>query len=164
MTNVRSRPGVAAIPAPDDVRSFSSLRRIDYEDAFAVGIAEHVSGSAEQWARAVFESAPAPLRAFLRFGWSMLGAKLGPASSAEHVFGLRIGAAQPDRIRLEVLWRIGLRANLMFRMRSHSLVFATFVEHRRRASRFIWPLVVPIHVVVMRYLLTRAAAVEPRAR
>ncbi|QUH01289.1 hypothetical protein HUO13_11175 [Saccharopolyspora erythraea] len=45
----------------------------------------------------------------------------------------------------------------MLRVRPTSVVLATFVEHHRRASRFLRPLLVPVHHLILRYLLARAA-------
>ncbi|MDA3625437.1 hypothetical protein OU415_08315 [Saccharopolyspora sp. WRP15-2] len=44
-------------------------------------------------------------------------------------------------------------------MRSEFFDFATFVEHCGAAGRIIWPCVVPIHLVALRYLLSRVARV-----
>jgi hypothetical protein len=142
---------------PDDVRSRTSLRNVDYQDAFIVHAGEAARGSAEDWIREAFESAPTPLRSFIRLGWRMFGAQLGPFPSSTHVVGWRIGENEPDCTRLDVDWKIGLRANLVLRTRPPSVVLATFVEHRSRASRIVWPALLPVHIPALRYLLTRAA-------
>ncbi|MER7077321.1 hypothetical protein [Saccharopolyspora kobensis] len=160
MTNVGVSPGPRKIAPPDDVRERSALRRVDYQDAFTVRLGDGVS-SAEQWARELLESAPVPVRAFLRAGWSMFGAQLGLASSSAHVLGWKIGAREADWIRLEVLWKVGLRANLVVRVRPDSLVVATFVEHFRHASRLVRLFLIPVHLVALRYLVSRAARCPP---
>ncbi|GAA0545442.1 hypothetical protein [Saccharopolyspora erythraea] len=78
----------------------------------------------------------------------MFGAKLGRRGSPAHVAVWRIADSEPECIRLEVEWRVGLRANLVLRVRPASVVQATFVEHHRRASRFLWPLLVPVHHLI----------------
>lgn len=162
VTNVGVIPGPRKITPPDDVREHSSLCRIDYQDAFTVRLVGG-TGSAEQWARNLLESAPAPVRAFLRAGWSVFGAQLGPVSSPAHVLGWKIGAQEAGWIRLEVLWKVGLRANLVVRVRPDSLVVATFIEHFRGVSRLIRPLLIPVHLVALRYLVSRAARCPPAA-
>ncbi|SFP06477.1 hypothetical protein SAMN05421810_101852 [Amycolatopsis arida] len=149
---------------PDDVRSRTALRRVDYQDAFIVHTGAAGRGSAEDWIRGVFESAPAPLRSSLRLGWRVVGARLGPFPSRAHVVGWRIGENTADGIRLDVDWRIGLRANLVLRTRPSSVTLATFVEHGGRASRIVWSALLPVHVRTLRYLLTRAARVHDSGR
>ncbi|MEU5847499.1 hypothetical protein [Saccharopolyspora shandongensis] len=157
MTNPEVASGRAkAIAVPSDVGARASLPKPDYQDAFAVDTGEEVPRDAERWIREVFESAPTPVRAFLRIGWSMFGAQLGPTKSPEHVLGWQISEKYQDWIRLEVHWKIGLRANLVLRARSSSIVLATFVEHRRRAARILWSALIPVHHLALRYLLSRA--------
>ncbi|MGW1678673.1 hypothetical protein [Saccharopolyspora sp. NPDC002376] len=60
-----------------------------------------------------------------------------------------------------MLWKVGLRANPVFRVRSDPLIVATFVEPYRGVSRIVWPVVVPIHLVARRYLLSRAVRFTP---
>jgi hypothetical protein len=122
-----------------------------------VQVRETTRSTAEQWIREAFESAPSPVRTFVRLGWLMFGAELGPYPSPNHVAGWRIGECEPGCIRLDVTWKIGLRANLVLRTDSSSVLLATFVEHRSRASRLVWPMLLPVHIPTLRYLLTRAA-------
>ncbi|MFI0466426.1 hypothetical protein ACH347_20295 [Saccharopolyspora sp. 5N102] len=158
MTGTETASGRAtAIAVPVDVRSRASLRNPDYQDAFAVEAGEEVPRDAECWIREAFESAPAPVRAFLRIGWSMFGAQLGPSKSPTHVLGWQIGENHPEWIRLEVFWKVGLRANLVLRAQSSSVVLATFVEHQRWAARILWPTLILVHRCTLRYLLSRAA-------
>ncbi|MGW5641907.1 hypothetical protein ACWEV3_06340 [Saccharopolyspora sp. NPDC003752] len=158
MTGIETASGRAkAIVVPGDVRSRASLLNPDYQDAFVVETGEEVPRNAERWIREVFESAPVPVRAFLRIGWSLFGAQLGPSGSPAHVLGWQIGENHPDWIRLEVFWKLGLRANLVLRAQSSSIVLATFVEHQRRAARILWPTLILVHRWTLRYLLSRAA-------
>lgn len=145
------------IGVPDEIRSRTSLTHIDYQDALVVGTRDASSDNAEQWIRRMFESAPTPLRAFIRFGWLMCGAKLGPYPAPDYVVGWRIGENEPDLIRIDVEWRVGLRAQLVLHTQPSSIVFATFVAHHRRAARILWPVLVPVHKMTVRYLIARAA-------
>ncbi|SHF38478.1 hypothetical protein [Streptoalloteichus hindustanus] len=145
------------VAVPDVVRSHAAVERVDYQDAFAVPVDTSARDGAERWVRAVLDDAPAPLRAFLRFGWSLFGARLGPYPSPAHVMGWRIGENEPDHVRLEVEWTIGLRANLVLRALPTSVVLATFVQLDTRASRVLWPALIPLHQLILRYVLSRAA-------
>lgn len=159
MTNTELSAGRSAkrIAVPDEARSRSPLKRPDYQDTFAIGAPGADAESAEQWARRVFEAAPAPVRMITRLGWLSFGAKLGPAGSPDHVAGWTIGQAEKDWIRLEVVWAVGLRAHLVLRPKTSSFALSTFVEYDRRAARFVWPGVMPVHWVIVRYLLGHAA-------
>jgi hypothetical protein len=148
------------IAVPRDVQSHTSLAHADYQDALLIDAPDATSDSAEQWIRSMFESASAPIRTFVRLGWLMFGAKLGPYPSPGHVAGWQIGESRPDVVRLEVEWTIGLRAQLVLRTQPSSVVFATFVEHNRRAARILWPTLVPLHQLMVRHLISRAVRVH----
>lgn len=129
-----------------------------YTDSFQVGI--RGERSAEQWARTVFEGAPAPLRWFLRTGWRwVLGLRLGPVGSPEHVQGWRIDAVTDDAITLAVASPL-LSARLETRVAPGTLHVATEVTYLRPAARFLWVAVVPVHVAIIRHLLHHATG-EP---
>jgi hypothetical protein len=145
------------ITVSDDVRSPVSLAHADYQSALLVAAPDAASSSAEQWLRSMFESAPAPVRTFIRLGWLMFGARLAPVPSPGHIAGWRIGLSQPDVVRIDVEWAVGLRAQLVVRVEESSAVFGTFVELNRLAARLVWRAIVPIHRLTARYLLARTA-------
>ena len=67
----------------------------DYTDSFEAPIATANDRTPEQWARAVFEHAPRPVRRLLVSGFRYgLGLRLGPRPSPEHVLGWEI--VQPE--------------------------------------------------------------------
>jgi len=75
----------------------------DYRDAFEVPTDRTDTRTPEQWARAVFESAPRKSRWFLLLGWrGVLGLRLGPRPSSDHVLGWRIVETSPEAVRLEL--------------------------------------------------------------
>lgn len=155
MTTPRVR--AARITVPEDIRSRSGLGRIDYESAFSVAVDPADRRSAEQWARATYESPPALQRLFVRCGWKALGAQLGPFPSDEHVLGYRIGTNERDRICFSVRWRLGLASELVLSTGPTSATLASFVELERPAARIVWPAVVPMHERIVPYWLARAA-------
>ncbi|WP_147397421.1 hypothetical protein [Amycolatopsis panacis] len=60
--------------------------------------------TAEQWARAVWEDAPLPMRMFLRAGWRCLG--LRSPRAPDRVLGWTIAESTPDSVVLEIPSRI----------------------------------------------------------
>jgi hypothetical protein len=65
--------------------------RYDYDDCFTAPRAATDDRTPEQWARAVFEGAPPPVRWFLVNGFRYgLGLRFGPQPSPEHVLGWAI--------------------------------------------------------------------------
>jgi hypothetical protein len=67
------------VAVPVVARARCTLRRVDYEDAFAVELGSAHVRTAEQWARAFLEDAPLAMRDGLRRGWLALGLKLDAA-------------------------------------------------------------------------------------
>ena len=125
-----------------------------YRREFRVQAARRLS--AEQWARAVFEGAPRPLRLVLRFGWRVgLGLRLGPESGPEHVLGWRIASRTPDSVTLEL--RGGrITARNVARIDDGELSWTTSVRYESSLGRVLWSLAAPIHHLTMPYLLGRA--------
>jgi hypothetical protein len=74
----------------------------DYADAFEVTRTPTDQRSAEQWARDGFEGLPVTMRRplLLIHRW-ILGFRLGPWASPEHVLGWRIVTSEPELLHLE---------------------------------------------------------------
>src|SRR5581483_4147909 len=83
----------------------------DYADAFELATVEPMPRTAEQWARASLEGAPRLLRWFVVLGW-----RLGPRRSAEHVLGWRLLQASPETALIEARSRL-MTAQLMFHVK-----------------------------------------------
>ena len=74
----------------------------DYADAFEIELPASDGRTAEQLARVALEQAPLPVRLTVRVAHRhLLRMRLGPASSAGHVFGWRIVRSEPDAVQLE---------------------------------------------------------------
>ena len=151
-------PTVTQISLPADARALSTLPRIDYEDAFTVGVA--VDLTPRQWARAVIDDAPSRVRARLYMGWLGLGLKLGPPWSSHRVLGWRVARDEPDWLLLTANSWLGLRGELLFRREPHGLLFATLVQQTNPAARAVWAKITDTHQQVVRSLLTHAAKRE----
>jgi hypothetical protein len=130
----------------------------DYIDAFEVPISSTNTSTPEQWARAVFENAPRPVRWFLLLGWrGVLGLRLGPRPSSDHVLGWRIVETSPEAVRLE-LRSAFMTAQLILRVASSTAVLTTNVYYTQRLAHPLWAAVGLIHRQMIPYLLGRAAS------
>src|SRR5579875_3626765 len=75
----------------------------NYKDMFEVSIPDTDTRTAEQWVRAIFEDAPRPVRWFLLLGWrGVLGLRLGPRTSPDHILGWPIVTREPDAVCLKL--------------------------------------------------------------
>jgi Protein of unknown function (DUF2867) len=134
------------------------LERSDYATAFSVPRRAADERSAEQWARAALEGAPAALRAFVVVGWRYgLGFRLGPRASGDHVLGWRIASNMPDTIVLALQSPL-VTARKVVRVETARVVMTTFVRYERPAGRALWCAVTPVHHRTEPYLLRRAIA------
>jgi hypothetical protein len=130
----------------------------DYSDRFEVAIPRTDTRTAEQWLRAVFEEAPRPVRWCLLLGWQgVLGLRLGPRPSPDHILGWRIVSREPEEVRLEL--RSGLmKAQLALHLSSSTAVWRTHVSYMQPLARPLWATVGVIHRQMVPYLLGRAAS------
>lgn len=133
------------------------MRQPDFACAYEVSLPRGDARSSEQWARVVWEEAPAPLRLVMLTGWKLvLRLRLGPRHSPDHILGWRITARDPART---VVWLDSwcLGASNVFRTADGRLAWSTFVSYERSAARVIWPLAAPLHRLIVRIALRRAA-------
>jgi hypothetical protein len=149
--------GVRQIKPPPAARARSTLPRVDYADAFLVDAGRHGDRTGEEWAHAVFETAPATLRSRLPWAWWALGLRIGSTRSDRLLFGWEVRERTPDSVLLGARSRIGMPAELLFERREGTLLFATLVQHTNPAVRALWALVTPTHQHTVRSLLEHAA-------
>jgi hypothetical protein len=95
---VSSVVGVHQIP--EQVLSLITLAELNYVDMFTITTPEATANSPEEWARAVLERAPLARRN-ARVLWRLMGLRLGPPHSADHVQGWKIVARGDNWLRLE---------------------------------------------------------------
>jgi hypothetical protein len=155
----QDRVVVTQIDVPGDVLGLSTLPRIDYADAFVVRTDSSPQWSAERWARAILEDAPASMRSRLLSGWKALGLKVGSNAGvgSGSVLGWSIRRSTPEVILLAADSRIGMPGELLILIRPEGLLFATFLQHHTVATRVVWAAVEHTHVEVVHTLLERAA-------
>jgi hypothetical protein len=147
---------VRQVPVPQEVRERSTLPRVDYADAFVVDAGAHPDWTAERWARAVLEEAPAAMRTRLLTGWSALGLK-NADDTHESVLGWEVRRSSADAVLLGRDSRIGMPGELLFALRPEGLLFAAFIHHRTPVTRAVWAPMERTHVRVVLTLLDRAA-------
>ena len=130
----------------------------DYIDAFEVPTDETDTRTSEQWLRAVFEDAPRPVRWFLLLGWQgVLGLRLGPRPSPDHILGWQIVSRELDEVRLELHSAL-MNAQLALHLSSSTAVWSTHVYYMRPLARPLWAAVGVIHRQMIPHLLGRAAS------
>lgn len=133
----------------------------DYTDSFEAPIATANDRTPEQWARAVFEHAPRPVRRLLVSGFRYgLGLRLGPRPSPEHVLGWEIVNRKPDSITIESRSWL-LTSRLVFRTEESRVTLSTLVHYDKRIAAVIWPPVSILHRQIAPRLLRHAAARAP---
>ena len=151
---------VRQVAVPEGARALSTLTRIDYEDTFLLETRSAPDRTGEQWARVMLEDAPAVVRSALLSGWSALGLRLGWPRSDRYVLGWEVRRSAPDFALLGAGGRLGLQAELLFKPRERTLLFATFVQQKSRLARAIWAGIEPVHGPIVRYMLEQAGRRE----
>jgi hypothetical protein len=156
MTTAAAAGTVRQVAVPPAARARSTLAHVDYDDAFVVDIRAAQSRTAEEWARAIVEGAPASVQRQLRRGWTALGLKLGPTRSDHFLLGWEVRRSTPDLVLLGAGSRIGMPAELLLERRQRSLLFATLVQHDNVIASAVWAATEPVHVPVVRRVLEQA--------
>jgi hypothetical protein len=131
----------------------------NYAAAFALTTEVAGTRTPVQWARAVFEAAPAAPRWCMVFGWKrVLGLRLGPRPSDDHVLGWAIaeGHVVPGSTTLIAESR-DLRACNTVTVEGCTVTWVTLVHSSSALARLLWALARPIHHLTIRFLLARAA-------
>lgn len=145
------------VEVPPAIAALNPLSDPSYTYACELIVPAGDGRCAEQWARAVFEGAPRPLRWFVVAGWIVgLGLRLGPRPSLSHVLGWEILSCTPELIVLGAE-SFALSSRLVVRVEDSRVVHATFVHYQRRLARILWAAAEPIHRRVIPYLLGYAS-------
>jgi hypothetical protein len=130
---------------------------VDHRDAVAVAVAAADHRTPEQWLRSTFEDAPLPLRGAIRVGWRFgLLLQLTPGRSPTTVLGWRVVASDADAVRVDAQ-SVLMTARLVLRLAEGAAVLTTNVCFSRPLARPIWTMALPVHRLLVPYLLGRAA-------
>ena len=152
--SVETAPSARQIAVPAEARQVSTLARIDYEDAHQLETQRAGELTAEQWARAILQDAPAAVRNVLRSGWASLGIQLGETNDPDLVLGWELRRNDPDRALLAASGaRLGLIGEVLLLRWQDALVVATFIEFANPVARAVWVGVGPGHRQVVRRVL-----------
>ena len=144
-TQFKRQQPVRQIAVPASARALSTLAHIDYEDAFIVDVGDPRARSGERWARAIFDEAPNSLRLRLWSAWRMLGLRLAPPTSLQHVLGWSIRRKTTELVLLGADSLIGMPAELLVQRQPDSLLFDTFVQQSNPIAQAIWAATRPTH-------------------
>lgn len=144
------------VAVTEELRAACTLPRLDWGSAFTAPIS--VPRPPQEWARAVFEGAPAALRRILPLAWRFgLGVHLGPFPAADYVLGNEIVRAKKNSVTLEMRSRFLIAQNVAL-ADDFSLRWATFVYFRGRTGRLVWAAAAPVHQRTLPFLLRRAVS------
>jgi hypothetical protein len=131
--------------APEVIRSLDTLASPDYVDIFTATAPEATDTSLEQWVRAVLHRLPARMRRLVPLAHRfLLGLRLEPRPSPDHLLGWTIAARGENWLRIEAAsWF--MTAHCVFHVDDGQASLATFVRYDRRLAALVWPPVSIIH-------------------
>lgn len=150
---------VRRVEVPQPIAASFARSTANYAAAFALATEAAGTKTSLQWAREVFEGAPAALRWCIVFGWRRaLGLKLGPRPSDDHVLGWAVaqGDLVPGSTALLAESRF-LRAHNIVTVEPSTITWVTLVHYSHWVARPLWAMARPIHHLTIRSLLARAA-------
>jgi hypothetical protein len=155
--------GARRTDVSEAARSLGGLDDLSYTYACAIDTA--IEGvSAEEWARATFEEAPAAVRLFIVGGWRLaLRLRLVPRTTPSSVLGWRILSSTRPAIVLATDSPL-LTARLVVQVEGALVVHTTLVRAAGRLGHVVWAAATPIHQLAIPFLLNHAAAERRRRR
>ena len=149
---------VREVPLPTSARALTTLPRLDYTDTFFVETDAVNDLTPEQWARAALEDAPEHTRRALRFGWTVLGARLGSTRDPRRILGWEVRHSSEEYALLGGMSILGFDAELLFTREPKGFLFATLMTHNTLLARLLWARIEAGHRRVVRSLLRQALA------
>jgi hypothetical protein len=150
---------VRRVEVPQQIATTFARSTANYAAAFTLRTESAATRTPLQWARALFEGAPAVLRWCMVFGWRrVLGLRLAPRTSDDHVLGWTVadGDLVAGSTALLADSRF-LRARNIVMVDDTTVTWVTLVHYSHAAARPLWAVARPIHHLTIRYLLARAA-------
>lgn len=132
------------------------LTAVGYVDSLVLPAAGAADRPAIEWARGIFEAAPAALRAGLTPGWRALGLHLASRHAPDHVLGWPIVVDQPQEVVLGASSRLGVDTRLSIAVDDRVLRFDTAIRFVGAAARPVWTAVAPTHRLLVARLVQNA--------
>lgn len=162
MTGLATR-SAHRVPVADSTRAVMPLPGADYAISFALdtsGPGPIPTLTAEDWARAVFEKCPLPVRSFLIVGWRFgLGLRLGPRPSSDHVLGWSLLSTTTDTAVIGVTSWL-LTAHNVIEVTESQIRLTTIVRYDQAIARPIWTMASQLHRLAVPRLLDHAAGLD----
>ena len=157
-TGLREAPRILRVEV-GDFEVPHGVGRIDYADAFEVRLSEPYEPEPEQFVRTAIEKTSAPIRWGMQFAWRvLLGLRMGPRSSPDHILGWPIVQADAELVHLRASSWLIQGSVVGRKVEPTRAVVTTYVTYERpRASRAVWAVVAPLHRRAAGYLMARAA-------
>jgi hypothetical protein len=138
---------------PDGIRAAAAMAEPDYVDVVTITTGGVVDLSPEQWARTALEDTPTG-RGAPRL-WRLLGLRLGPRPSPDHVQGWRIADRGDDWIRLEVSSWL-MTGHAVVHVGDGTVSLALFLRFDQAVAHVIWPPVSVTHRRALPVMLRQA--------
>jgi hypothetical protein len=147
---------VRAVALPPDARALTTLDHVDYTDAVRLETGLADERTAEEWARALLEEAPAATRTMLRRGWFALGVRLGSTEDERLVLGWPVRRHSSEYVLLAARSLLGMQAEVLVKREQSTLLVATFMHLRNPLARGVWTAFAPKHRRVLHHLVREA--------
>jgi hypothetical protein len=144
---------------PEAIRSLSTLASPDYVDLFTAWTSEASDRSPEQWARTVLEETPLGRNA--RVLWRLMGLRLGPRLSPDHVQGWKIAEHGDNWIQVETAsWYMTAQAVCLIEEGQVSVSLS--LRYDQPIARLVWALVSGPHQRAVPVMLSQAMRLVER--
>ena len=139
MNGVSSHVGTHDVP--EAVRSLTTFTDPDYVDLFTVTTPAAADRPAEEWARAVLGYAGGrPARVL----WRLMGLRLGPRHSRDHVQGWKIAARGDNWLRVETASRY-MTAQAACLVEEGQVSISLSLRYDRPIAALVWAVVSGTH-------------------
>ena len=158
--HVEKVESLVASSVPEALRSCSTFPKPDYVDLFTTAVPPTIEASPEHWARAVLERAPLSRRN-ARLLWRLMGLRLGPRDSPDHVQGWRIAARAGHWLRLETRsWYLSAEAVCL--VEDQRVSVSLFLRYDRPIASVVWAVVCGPHQRAVPIMLHQAVRIMER--
>lgn len=153
---MRIRTRARRVDPPPSSASRHELGSLDYVSAFAIENT-HPRWTSEQWARAVWEGAPAIVQVGLRLGWRIfLRLPVAERHLPDHILGWQFTEHGPGELNLESKSPlIGAQNRVL--VDTGEVRWVTYVHFNSVLARLVWTVIAPVHHAFIPRALEHAA-------
>jgi hypothetical protein len=144
---------IGAEKVPSTIRNLASFARPNYMDCFVMETL-HSENSPEVWARAILEKSS--LSPDARLLWTLMGLRMGPPHSSDHVQGWLMDRQDDHWLRLETSsWY--LSASVVFLVEPGRVSASLSLQYDSPVAPFIWATVSHQHQKAVPVMMRQAA-------